>query len=244
MKVSEMKLITAVPTYGPVEPRCAQELRVGIMATVRDGVEWMGDVSTDRANYSDARNSAAQFLLESKANGIMWVDSDIRQEHAAIPTLLKSVEDFGGEFVTGVYHQRNWPYEPTFYHWSEKRKMFRSARVYPPGRYAECDGCGFGFVYTSRRLIEAVAMAPGFDDKKGWFPDERHFSGWGEDLAFCRKVMLLDDPQFQLHVNTAAIVGHTGEQEVIWPDKMLSAGPKVEQEGETFKVWGFKHDTV
>jgi hypothetical protein len=242
MKVSEMKLLTASPTYGPVEPRCSQELRVGIMATIRDGVEWMGDVSTDRANYSDARNSAAQFLLESKANGIMWVDSDIRQDQTAMPTLLKSVEDFGAEFVTGVYHQRNWPYEPCIYHWNHKRKLFRAGRDYPADRYAQCDGCGFGFVYTSRKLIEAVARAKNFDSQKGWFPDERHFSGYGEDLSFCRKVMLLNDPKFQLYVNTAAIVGHTGEHEVIWPDKMKQAGPKVEQEGETFKSWGFRDE--
>lgn len=242
MKMEEMKLITASPTYGPVDPRCGQELRVGIMAAASCGVQFVGDVSTDRANYSDARNSAAQFLLESKANGIMWVDSDIRQTIHDMPTLLLSVEKYGAEFVTGVYHQRNWPHDAVFYHWFPKTQQYRSPMDYPKDAYLPCDGCGFGFVYTSRALIEAVAKSKDFNPEKGWFPDERHVNGRGEDLTFCRKVMLLDDPRFQLYVNTAAIVGHTGDPEVIYPDKRRA--PKVKLgEDDVYKRWGFRDES-
>jgi hypothetical protein len=238
MKMEEMKLITAVPTYGPVDPRCAQELRVGIMAAATCGVVFMGDASTDRSNYSDARNSSAQFLLESKANGIMWVDSDIRQTIHDMPTLLKSVEDFNSEFVTGVYHQRNWPYDACFYSWSNNRQSFRASATYPANSYAPCDGCGFGFVYTSRRLIEAVANSKNFDPDRGWFPDDRSSAGYGEDLSFCRQVMLLGHPEFQLYVNTSAIVGHLGDVEVIYPDKRKA--PQVQLgANDVFHKWGF-----
>lgn len=237
MKMEEMRLITASPTYGPVDPRCSQELRVGIMAAASCGVKFVGDVSTDRANFSDARNSAAQYLMESKANGILWVDSDIRQTVHEVPTLLLSVEQFNAEFVTGVYHQRNWPHDPVFYHWFPKTGSFRSPVNYPKDSFLPCDGCGFGFVYTSRALIEAVAKSKSFNKKRGWFPDDRHSGGTGEDLSFCRQVMMLDDPKFQLHVNTAAIVGHLGDPEVIYPDKQRA--PQVELgEGEVYKSWG------
>jgi hypothetical protein len=232
-----MRLLMVCPTYGPPDPRCQQELRVGMMQAAKYGAVWEGDASPDRMGFSDARNTGAQALLETEANGIMWVDSDIRQDPLDMTKLLASAAHYERDFVTGVYHQRRPPYDPCFYIFDEEKNLFVGPEEYPPATFDPIDGCGFGFVYTSRKLIEAVARSPKFDDQQGWFPDRRDVDGWGEDLSFCYQVKF--NTSYRLYVNTAIVVGHLGDPEVIYkktPEEVKKAQAGVEPLGK----WGFR----
>lgn len=211
-----MKLLLAVPTYGPADPRCQAQLRGSIMLTANHGVTWVGDISTDRANFSSARNLAAQVLYSSdEANGLVFIDSDIRHSPEDLGNLLLMVKEYGMDFATGVYHQRAKPYISVIFHWSPETKLWKPMAKYPQNTVFKADGCGFGFVYLSKNAVRRVAENHEFDEEYGgWFPDKRTSDGYGEDLSFCYMAM---KSGIQLYVNSNVIVGHLGDPEVIHP---------------------------
>ncbi len=231
-----MKLLLASPTYGPVDPLCARDLRIAIMATAGRGVEWYGDASPDRMGFATARNTVAQNALEDPdINGIVWVDSDIRQGPTDLVRLLDSANHFKADFVTGVYHQRLFPHHPVFYLWSDEKNGYIACEEYERDKFAPIDACGFGFVYTSKKAIERVAGLKEFNPEKGWFPDERDTGGYGEDISFCS---LAAKAKVQLFINTGVIVGHLGDPKVVYDKDQVKL-----QKGErppTRGKWGSK----
>lgn len=220
-----IKAILSSQTYGPVEANCRQHLNRNIMHAANHGLTWIGDVSRDRVGYGAARNGACEDLMEQEdVHGIMWVDSDIQAPSDAISRLIFTARVYGLDFVSGVYHHRGGDFQPVFYDWyvptlqerwfKGRRDGFVQCDVYPMKAIAPKAGCGFGFVWTSRRLIEAVKWHPDWREKHGaWFPDTRDSSaGFGEDLSFCK---FARDIGIQLYVDTGIQVGHTGDPEVI-----------------------------
>jgi hypothetical protein len=230
------KLILASPTYGPVDPLCGREMRVAIMETAKRGVEWLGDASPDRHGFGHARNLVTQTFLESNANGIMWVDSDMRQKNLDMTQLLFDAKEMGAEFMSGVYHQRRPPHDPCFYRWVEEKQGFQAADLYQPNVVFPDAGCGFGFVYTSRSAIEKIAKSKDFDPMKGWFPDERETGGFGEDLSFC---WLARQAGVQLYINSSVILGHTGDPRVIYPSDQVRSEVKPQAAGPRYD-WGIR----
>jgi hypothetical protein len=236
-----MKIVLASPTYGPADPACQKDLRVAMMVASRYGLTWVGDASPDRMGWASARNTVAQLLLETEeATGIMWVDSDIRQKPRDMTMLLASAKDFSAEFVSGVYHQRMPLHNPVFYNYNKKIEKFQPCDEYPDNVFAPSEGCGFGFVYTSRKLIEAIAKLPTFDPEKGWFPDERDSGGFGEDLSFCWQAM---QAKVQLYVNTGVQVGHSGDPYVVYKEdhvRELALGRADTSAKKKPEKWGLK----
>lgn len=208
-RLDEMRLVLASPSYGPIDPRCAKDLRLNMMSCSNRGLRWEADASPDRVGWSMGRNIVAHTSLQTEANGIMWVDSDMRPGQLDMANLLFSVIQFKADFVTGVYYQRNPPYNPVFYSYDYEIEKYRFADDFPPNVFAPIEACGFGFVYTSRKLIEAITKIPEFEaEGAGWFPDRRDVGGNGEDISFCD---LARKAGFQLYVNTAVQPGHMAD---------------------------------
>lgn len=211
-----IRALLCVPSYGPIDPACQKDLRVAMMTAVNHGLHWAGDASPDKMGYALARNSAAQALLDGAdelADGIMWVDSDIRMKPTDIASLIGSAREYKADFVTGVYHQRAGRLAPVFYEYDRRRKSFRQVIDYPENAFSPMGGCGFGFVWTSRAVIEGIANHKNFNPQEGWFPDKRDVGGFGEDLSFCYQAI---QAGFQMYVNTGVQVGHTGDPRVIY----------------------------
>lgn len=218
-----IKLAMCIPSYGHLEPSCEKDVRAAMMVASLYGVVWVGDVSPDRMGYSSARNQVAQAVLDSPdIDGVMWIDSDMRIEPGDVARLMISARAFNAEFVTGVYHKRGEPYDPVFYTWSKRKKVFQSFEDYPINMFAPIEGCGFGFVYTHRSVLEAIAKHPSFDKRRGWFPDDRDNGGMGEDLNFCKQAMTAEK---QLYVNTAIILAHSGDPELITRETFMARRP-------------------
>jgi len=211
-----LRAILAVPTYGPVDSLCSKDVRLGMMVAARLGLEWVGDASPDRLGFSAARNSVTQAIYDEHekpiADGIMWVDSDMRSKPSDMANLLRSAVEYKEGFVTGVYHQRAVDLLPVLYEYRPKTKTFHQVSDYPLNAFAQMGGCGFGFVWTSFEVIDAIRNHKDFDDKKGWFPDERDSGGFGEDLSFCYQAIQAGK---QLYVNSSILLGHTGDPKVI-----------------------------
>jgi hypothetical protein len=220
--MSDLRALLASPTYGPVDPTCASSLRVAIMVAARHGVAWMGDLSPDRMSYGNARNFCAETLVAdpSVADGIMWVDSDILLGPESILKLLRGMKNAGADFYSGVYHQRTGAYLPVVFGHVGNDK-YKQVEVYEPGVVIKAGACGFGFVWTSTKMILAMKAHPEFDPDLGsWFPT--HFCG--EDLGFCTRAR---HAGFQLLVDTGVQVGHMGATQFLTRDDSLKALAKL-----------------
>ena len=209
-----MRVLLASPTYGPIEPECAHTLRYAMMVATHHGTTWIADAAPNRMTYSTARNMVAQWVYDNptKVDGIMWVDSDIICEPSSIARLMHGAASH--DIFSGVYHERHPPHDPLFHNFNPATGHFVQCRVYPPDTVSTHDGCGFGFVFTSTRVIQAIAAHPDFDPvTTRWFPDRRHIpGGFGEDLSFCHMAMTLG---IRVHVDTGVQVIHCGPPEKI-----------------------------
>lgn len=205
-----LSAILVSPTYGGVDPICAQSLRVAAIGASARGLRWAGDASNDRLGYSFTRNLSARVLRvdPSVADGIMWVDSDIRVPSDAITRLLITVRAYNLDFVSGVYHARKHPFLPVIYHWDATVGQYLQAVDYPEDQVLSLDACGFGFVWTSTRTINAIADSSDFSSKHGWFPDRRDAGGYGEDISFCVQAKKAG---IQLYLDTGVQVDHQGD---------------------------------
>lgn len=212
--IKGMKVAYGSPTYGPVNSITAKYQRVAIMYASNRGVVWVGDGSPDRMGYGGARNTVVQYMLKTVpyADGVMWVDSDIRPEANQMARLLDTANHNKLDFVTGVYFQRGGVHNPVFYAWNKDKYCFQPAEDFPHNTLGRIDGCGFGFVYTSSRLLRDIAKSEEFDAKTGWFPDKRDTGGFGEDLSFC---YLAKQAGHQLWVDTGIIVAHEGDVQYV-----------------------------
>jgi hypothetical protein len=213
-ELSGLKAAICVPTTGHIDPICEKDLRIGMMVAANHGLMWTSDCSPDRMGYGPGRNAASQSIFKEPdlADGIMWVDSDIRQKPSDIFNLLLASKQYGAEFSTGIYHQRGGDNRPVFYEWKEKERAFSSAYEYPENVFAPVGGCGFGFTWTSGNVLRKMSEVKEFDPKTGWFADKRDSGGFGEDLHFC---YLAIRAGIQLHAHTGIQLGHCGDPIVI-----------------------------
>lgn len=231
-----VKIALAVPSYGHADTLCQKDVRVAVMVAAAYGVVWVGDASPDRMGFSAGRNKVAEEVMDDPfVDGIMWIDSDIRMRPNAIANLLTAAKEVKAEFISGAYHQRGKPFAPVFYHYNTVKDSFQSFQNYPENVVAPVEGCGFGFVYTSRACLQKIAawkpqpkmklhplFAEGFTKKRGWFPDDRDNGGFGEDLSFCYQALKAGVP---LWVHTGVQLGHLGEPEVITRERFLREMP-------------------
>ena len=191
------KLLLAVPTYGPVETQATRALRAAMMhAANHAAVSWVGDVSPNRMQFAAARNAAVELALAcpeanvQAADAMMWVDSDVVLPVDAVTRLVLAQKDF----VTGVYVQREPPHFPLIAQFRDGH--FQWIVDFPPNVVAPIDGCGFGCVLTSMRMLRALPRPP------------FAFETFSEDFTFCRRTAAAG---FQLYVDTGVLCGHLRE---------------------------------
>lgn len=209
-----MKVVFGCPTYGPVNPITNKYQRVAIMYASNRGLLWVGDGSPDRMGYGAARSTVVQYTFKSApdADGILWMDSDIRPEANQIARLLDTANHNKLDFVSGIYFQRTGAHNPVFHVWNKDMRQFQPAEDFKPNVLGMADGCGFGFVYTSTKLLRDIATSKEFDPKVGWFPDRRDTGGFGEDLTFC---YLAKQAGHQLWVDSGICVAHEGDVQYV-----------------------------
>lgn len=205
--IDGFKAVLASPTYGPINPVTNKYARVAIMFASNRGLLWVGDGSMDRMGYGASRNASVQYALDKgyEADGIIWIDSDIKPEVDSIARLVHTVRQNSFDFLSGVYFQREGVHNPVFHGWNPDMHCFQPAESYPPNTLGMAAGCGFGFVYTSLDMIRKITVSDAFDPKTGWFPDRRDTGGFGEDLTFC---WMAKEAGFQLWVDTGIMVEH------------------------------------
>jgi glycosyltransferase involved in cell wall biosynthesis len=204
-----VKLLLAVPTYGHLDPACERSVRVACFSAVTAGVEWVGDCSPDRMGHSAARNFVAQAAFDHPvAEGVVWVDADVRLPPEAIGYLVDAARRESADFVSGVYYERGDNVRPVFFKLQPDGKVMNYGR-HPVGQLAPVDACGFGIVYTSKRMLKGMFEHPEFDPvRRRWFWNDQDRGGYSEDINFC---LLAKKAGFRLLVHTGIQCHHQGD---------------------------------
>lgn len=152
-----------------------------------------------RASCADARNMLAREAIESGADRVLWLDSDMVFGHDLYERLSADL-DAGWDMVCGLYFKRELPATPVIYSkigMSCKAEPFMN---YPRDEVFPVAGCGFGAVLmTTKLLIEADAYDPA-----PFTPLE----GLSEDLSFCARVNAIGA---RIACDSRVKVGHVGQ---------------------------------
>lgn len=217
-----MKFALAANSYGPIDPRAARSLRQALILAERRGFHMTADLSQFHRHLIMGRNAVHELVVKDKNadyEGVLWVDSDIIMPHDAIARLLGHVNEKGVEFVSGVYFKRGGDFEPLvgeFYEQETPRGMewwSRFRRAFGPGNglvELPRGTCGFGFVYTSLRVLE---LHPSVGSKHvhdpGPFTKLPFIGEPGDDFSFCYRTTV--EKGESLWVDTDLLLGHLTE---------------------------------
>lgn len=166
-----IRLALATPSYGPRDPHLEKHLRAAIMTASNAGIKWAGDVSSIRMAWEAGRDAAAKAAIESGADGLVWIDDDMKIPPEAIVKLVAHEKDF----TSGMYFQKSPPYWPLVAMYDGK--TFQWLAEYPDkNQLVEVDGVGFGCCYTSTKLLKALK------DNHGKIFE---WTDYSEDFTFC-----------------------------------------------------------
>ena len=222
-----MKLIFSSITYGPVEPAAIISQRAAIMHASSHGITWIGDASPDKQTFTVGRGMVAAAACNSDADAVFWCDSDIVLPVDAITRMAHSKLDF----VTGIYFQKSGEHWPLVANFSEDHYNWMVR--WPENVIAPVDGCGFGCVLTSTKMLRDMrdrfevqagslrmicdlceARKPHQDCTPRPMTDNEireranpwfEYSKFSEDFEFCQRAKKAG---YQLHVDTAVLCGH------------------------------------
>lgn len=191
-------VMVAVPCGQAVSPRCAESL-FGVAAASRNwarlDVRYIGGYSC-----AMARNIAVAEFLESGADYLWFVDSDIVLPGDSLMRLVNA----GGDIVSGVYFRKipgNDRIAEVCRLEDEKTVFYRESEL--PEEVFEASGVGFGCVLLSR---ETVRRCAGAAERGEPFVYNRE-PLISEDLWFCNLARGLG---YRVMVDGGLRVGHEG----------------------------------
>lgn len=222
-QLSNLNLALAIPTYGPTDPRHNRCVRMAVAHATAHGVNWVGDVSTDRVVHDGARNASAKAAIDCGADGIVWIDSDMIIPIDGITRLVAYADTY--DFVSGVYFQRHPEHYPLVYAYDPEVDAFRHMLKWPTGVIFPAGAVGFGFCYTSTKMLKRMREELPEDTAKGWF----NWTKFSEDITFCYRARKLG---YQPHVDTALLCGHLGDSTEITVEDFKRINPHQEGTAE------------
>lgn len=149
-----------------------------------------------------SRNTLATQAIQSEADYVLWLDSDMVFEPDTLIRLMDTLEKNGLDIVTGLYFRRVPPYTPvlfdqldrrteTIFDWTEFREI--------PKELFEVGGCGFGCVLMRTDVF--------FDVQSKYGNMFAPIGNMGEDLAFCWRAR---ECGYKIMCDPNIICGHIG----------------------------------
>lgn len=147
----------------------------------------------------ESRNNFCKQALKTKADYVLWLDSDMVFESDVMERMHRHMED-GKDIVSGLYFRRRAPFTPVLYKELGGNGSYVEYPDYPKDSVFEIGGCGFGCVMLKREVIEAVAF-----DSGNWFEP---CDGYGEDLSFCVRAKRAG---FKIWCDSTIKCGHVGQ---------------------------------
>lgn len=192
-----MKILVCVPMNRPVEFRVFESFIK--MANLRGKHDYFFALTQNSLVY-DARESLVNTFLQSEADAMMFIDSDMTFD----PRSIEYLAEHNQPFVTAKAFKRVSPYQPCFYN---KIELQPDGQVYleSPVEYGagllKIDGAGMACVLIRREVFEKI-------EPPYFFPTV----GLGEDLSFCMK---LKEAGIPMYVDTTLQFGHLAQVEIL-----------------------------
>lgn len=149
------KISIGIPSYGGVEGSWSAQL-TQVVAALSKNVEICDiiDVSTMTADH--ARNLIAQEFLKSRAEWLMWIDSDTLVPAGSVERMLAH----GKTLVSGLYYGKNPPHPPIAYtkYNGAYRPIDQEIR-WERGEIIQVDSAGMGCCLSHRSVYEDIQRA-------------------------------------------------------------------------------------
>lgn len=190
--MSEHKVLIAVPALDTMPTQTAYSM----LSLKRDCPSRFSFIV--RASCHDARNMLAREAIESGADRVLWIDSDMVFQDDLMLRLGEDL-DAGWDMVCGIYFKRELPVTPVIYKRVEMANGVEPYLDYPRDSVFPVAGCGFGAVMMTAELL---TRADSF--KTGPFTPLPHLS---EDLSFCKRAT---DTGARIACDSRIKVGHVG----------------------------------
>ena len=190
--MNEHKVLIAVPALDTMPTQTAYSM----LSLKRDCPSRFSFIV--RASCADARNMLAREAIESGADRVLWLDSDMVFQDDLMLRLGEDL-DAGWDMVCGLYFKRELPVTPVIYKRVEMVNGVEPYRDYPKESLFHVAGCGFGAVMMTSELL---TRADSF--KTGPFTPLLNLS---EDLSFCKRAT---DAGARIACDSRIKVGHVG----------------------------------
>lgn len=206
-----MKIAIAIPAMNQVPTQFAASL--AILQRPEDTVVGfqMGSL------IYHARNNLAKAAVETGAEYVLWLDSDMTFEPDTLVKLLEDHKQGKGDIIGGLYFKRVAPFTPVVYKVLDIGETETSYQIQTdiPDEPFEAEACGFGCVLTPVKVLKDVM------DKFG--APFNPIRGTGEDLCFCWRARQCG---YKIVIDPSIECGHVGYQVITraFYDKVMNYG--------------------
>ena len=191
-----MKILIAVPCMDQVPAPFCQSL-----AMLRKVGDCVLSMQMGSLIYT-SRNTLATKAIQTEADYVLWLDSDMVFEPDILERLMKTLTENDLDIVSGLYFRRTAPYSPVLFDKLERKhgEVFEWAEFKEiPNQLFEVGGCGFGCVL--------MKTDPFFDVQSKFGNMFAPIGDTGEDLAFCWRARQCG---FKVWCDPSIICGHVG----------------------------------
>jgi hypothetical protein len=214
-----MHVMVAIPAYsGTIHLGTMRSLFTDLLSLQARGDQWSLHDECGNALIADARALIVAQFLDSEADTLVFIDSDVCWEAGALLKLL----DHPVDMVAGIYPQRRDPINYCVKWDTSKTELIAENGL------LQVEGVPAGFMKLSRKQLES--MVEQYPDTEFYVENAPNQKAWalfadyrigkhkmGEDYAFCRrwtdmggKVWI--DPEISMgHVGYKTFKGHLGD---------------------------------
>lgn len=193
-----MKTFIAVPSFEQVPTLFCQSLAL----LQRAGDTEIG-FEVGSLVYT-ARNKLARLAIQSEADQVLWLDSDMVFRPTLLQEMTKVRLDNNIDMLTAVCFRRKPPYTPCLFDRLEQRKDGKGASytayMSVPDGIFKVGGCGFAGVLMGTDVLLSVA-----NKFNGMMFDP--MPGFGEDVAFCWRARQCG---YEIYADSDIELGHVG----------------------------------
>ena len=190
-----MKILIAVPCMDQVPvPFCHS------LALLRKPDNCVLTMKTGSLIYI-ARNELATAAIQSEADLVFWLDSDMVFQPDTLERMLKTLQEKDLDILTGLYFRRVPPYSPVLFNKLEIDGVackFSEWNQIPDDLF-EVGACGFGCVLMKTDVF--------FDVQSKYGNMFAPIGNNGEDVAFCWRARQCG---YKIFCDPQLICGHVG----------------------------------
>ena len=192
-----MKLLIAIPTVDYIHHMFVESLVKLSSRLTSEGIEHDICFQSGTLLYLE-RDALVWKAIDGGYTHMLWLDADMVFDEDVFDKLYKT----GKDFVSSVYVSRHGKNGPVLFDNLGLSHRFES---YPDDTF-RIEGCGFGCVLMKTDIPEYIMNQYGT-----CFVPNRDY---GEDLAFCEKVL---KHNFEMWATSKVFVGHIGHT-VFFPE--------------------------